>query len=69
MDQDAPIEDGAQDATDEAKLAGLADQIREDIRAGNGHDVASVLRTRLDDAGIQVDQDRFDRLLRDVQGV
>lgn len=69
MDQNAPIEDGATDATDDAKLAGLADQMREDIRAGNVHDVASVLRTRLDDAGLQVDEDRFARLLDDIQGV
>lgn len=69
MEQDAPIEDGADDASVAAKLDGLVEQMREDLKAGSVHDVAAVLRTRLDDAEISVDEDRFAELLRRIQGV
>ncbi len=69
MEHDAPIEDGAEDASVNAKLDGLVEQMREDVKAGNVHDIAAVLRTRLDDAEIPVDEDRFAELLRRVEGV
>ena len=69
MTQDAPIEDGAEDASVNAKLDGLVEQMREDVKAGNVHDIAAVLRTRLDDAEIPVDEARFAELLRRVEGV
>lgn len=69
MEQDAPIEEGAENASVDDKLTGLLEQMREDIRLGHVHDIAAVLQTRLDDAGIVVDEARFAELLREVQGV
>jgi hypothetical protein len=69
MRPDAPREDGAETASDDAKLDGLVEQMRDDVRVGNVHDIAAVLQTRLDDAGLVVDEARFAELLRSIQGV
>jgi hypothetical protein len=48
------------------KLDGLVDQMRADISQGHVSDAADVLRQRLDDAGIQVNDEEFDALLEKV---
>lgn len=61
--QDDPIEAGAADATDDAKLDGIIEQVRGDIAVGNVADTAEVLRQRLEDAGLHIDDVDFAELL------
>jgi hypothetical protein len=57
--QNSPIEDGHDDATDEARLDGLTTQVQADYRLGTSTDAAAMLQTRLDDAGIVLSPDAF----------
>jgi hypothetical protein len=66
--QDAPIEDGHDDASDAEKIAGLAEQMRQDVAAGNVTDVEDALRQRLDDAGLELGEEEFAALLASVRG-
>lgn len=61
--QDAPIEDGALEATRTEQIRGILEQVREDVRLGHGHDEAELLRQRLHDAGIAVSEDEFARFI------
>lgn len=64
--QDEPVEDGATEASGEAKLRGLLQQVRDDVRLGHADDAATMLRDRLSDAGFRVDDAVFERLLAEV---
>jgi hypothetical protein len=64
--QDSPIEDGHNDASDEARLAGLVQQVRADYLLGTTTDAELMLRTRLRDAGIELDDAHFDKLVAEV---
>jgi hypothetical protein len=64
--QDSPIEAGHDDASDEARLVGLVQQVRADYLLGSTPDAALMLRTRLRDAGIELDDTRFDALVAEV---
>ncbi|MEI5585490.1 MULTISPECIES: hypothetical protein [unclassified Agromyces] len=59
--QDAPIEDGATDATRAEQIRGILVQVREDMKMGHAHDEESLLRQRLADAGISVSDDEIER--------
>ena len=64
--QNSPIEDGHDDASADARLAGLVQQVRADYLLGTATDAALMLRTRLRDAGIDIDDARFDGLVADI---
>ena len=66
-DQGTPIEDGSDDASKSEKLAGLVEQMRQDVAAGNVTDVEDALRQRLDDAGLELDESEFAALLAEVR--
>lgn len=69
MDEQAtPIEDGSDDASKSEKLAGLVDQMRQDVAAGNVTDVEDALRQRLDDTSIDLDEQEFAALLASIRG-
>jgi hypothetical protein len=61
-----PVQDGAREATDDERIAGIVDQVRADILLGTQSDVISLLRQRLDDAAVVVTDDQFVRLLAQV---
>lgn len=64
--QNQPIEDGHDDATIEAKVAGIVEQMRHDVAQGNVSDVADALRQRFVDSRITVDDDRFDEIVSEI---
>jgi hypothetical protein len=66
-EQRTPIEHGHDDASDDDKLAGLVEQMRQDVAAGNITDVEDALRQRLDDIGIELDEQQFAALLASVR--
>ena len=66
-DQATPIEDGSDDASKSEKLAGLVEQMRQDVAAGNVTDVEDALRQRLDDTGIDLDEQEFAALLASIR--
>jgi hypothetical protein len=59
--QDAPIEDGANEATRAEQIRGILDQVREDVRLGHAHDQSELLRQRLSEAGIAVSEDELEQ--------
>ena len=63
--QDQPVEDGSTDATRDEKLAGIAEQTKQDVAIGSipGGDLRDVLLTRIADAGLEVDDEMLARLL------
>lgn len=61
--QDAPIEDGATDATRSEQIRGILVQVREDVKMGHAHDEGALLRQRLVDAGISVSDDEIERYI------
>lgn len=67
--QDNPIEDGAGDAHESERVAGIITQVRGDIAIGNEGDVEQLLRERLRDAQITVNDARFAELLAAVRAV
>lgn len=64
--QDQPVEDGSLDATDEEKLEGLVEQTKSDAALGSiaAGEESAVLKQRISEAGLSVDDDRVDELLR-----
>jgi hypothetical protein len=66
-EQDQPVEAGSTEASGEAKLKGLLQQVRSDVRMGVAGDDATMLRQRLSDAGFDVDEADFERLLAEVR--
>jgi len=63
MSDDAfPIEDGHDDATDEARLDGMVEQVRADYLLGSSDDALGMLRLRLADAGITVTDEKLTEL-------
>lgn len=61
--QSEPVEDGHDDATGSEKIEGLVEQMQSDIASGNVGDPGEVLRQRLADSGLEVDDVRFAELL------
>lgn len=59
--QDAPVEDGATEATRSDQIRGILVQVREDVKMGHGHDEEALLRQRLAEAGISVSDDEIER--------
>ena len=67
QEQDTPVEDGHDDASNADKLAGLVEQMRQDVAMGNVTDVEDALRQRLDDTGLDLDEQEFAALLASVR--
>ena len=65
--QDTPIEHGADDARESERVAGIVTQVRGDIAIGNEGDVEQLLRERLRDARITVNDAEFAELLDAVR--
>ncbi len=61
-----PVLDGAGQAPEEARVRGILAQVRADTALYPEEDTQSLLRTRLADAGIVLDIDRFQQLLREA---
>ena len=59
--QDAPIEEGATEATRRSRSAASSVQVREDMRMGTRTTRVALLRQRLADAGISVADDELER--------
>jgi hypothetical protein len=67
-EQDTPIEDGHDDASQKDKLAGLVEQMQQDVAMGNVSDLDDALRQRLNDTGIELDEQEFAALAARVRG-
>ena len=61
-----PVEDGALEATDAERIAGIVEQVRADLVLGMQFDGEGLLRRRLDDAAVVVSDDQFVALLAQV---
>lgn len=59
--------DGSTEATGEAKVAGLVEQVRADMQLLPLEDSERLLRERFDQAGLVVDDAEISRIARDVQ--
>lgn len=62
-----PVEAGSTDATEDEKIAGIMQQVRQDV-AGGADDPIALLQRRLSASGIVVSADRFDGLAEDLTG-
>ncbi len=61
--QDAPIQDGSNDASVEDKLAGLAEQLRSDAQGGNAEGLRSMTRQRLEESHLPTDDATVDAVV------
>ena len=66
-EQQAPIEEGHDDASTADKLAGLAEQMRQDVATGSVTDIEDALRERLADIGLVLDEQEFVALVAMVR--
>ncbi|UAJ80514.1 hypothetical protein IT072_05670 [Leifsonia sp. ZF2019] len=67
MSQDEPVMDGSNEAGADAKVAGIIDQVRADMQLRPREDSEKLLRQRLSDAGIQLDDAEISRIAGEVQ--
>ena len=61
--QDAPIEDGHDEATVAEKIAGIAQQMRGDAAVGHVGDLRAVAQQRLEEAQLPTDEATVDRVV------
>ena len=61
--QDAPIQDGSDEATNSEKIAGLAQQMRGDAAAGYVDDLRAMARQRLEEAQLPTDEATVDQVV------
>jgi hypothetical protein len=66
--QDAPIEDGHDEATDDQRLEGVIQQVRGDVALGNVDDVRAMVRQRLSEAGLDASESDVDAVMSAVDG-
>lgn len=64
--QNQPIEDGHDDATVAAKIEGIVEQTKQDVAQGNVSDLPDALRQRFTDSRIEVDDDQFEAILKEL---
>jgi hypothetical protein len=60
--QNEPIQSGSDDADRQQKIDGILDQVRSDVQLGNSGDAEQLLRERLADAGLSLDEAEFARI-------
>ncbi|WP_169077973.1 hypothetical protein [Microcella alkalica] len=65
--QTEPIEDGALDATDEQKIAGIVAQTRQDLEQGHARSARELLAQRFEQSRIAVDDHHLDELAASLQ--
>lgn len=59
--------DGSNDAETDEKVAGIVEQMRADMQLRPREESEKLLRQRLDDAGIRLDDAEISRIAADVQ--
>jgi hypothetical protein len=67
MTQDEPIMHGSTDASDDAKVAGIVEQVRADMQLRSQEDSEKMLKQRLDESGIQLPPEEVSRLVQEIQ--
>lgn len=65
-DLDGPVLDGADRAPEDTRIRGILAQVRGDAASYDQHDIEQLLRDRLHDAGIAVDEERLQHLLAET---
>ena len=65
--QDAPIEDGSNEAGIDDKIAGVAQQMRGDAELGHVDELRSMARQRLEEASLPTDDATVDRVVTAVR--
>ncbi|WP_448006017.1 hypothetical protein [Agromyces bauzanensis] len=65
--QDAPIEDGHDEASVADKIAGVAEQLRGDADLGHVDDLRSMARQRLEEAHLPADDATVDAVVSAVR--
>lgn len=58
---------GSTEATDDAKIAGIVEQVRSDMQGGRAHDTELLLRQRFGETGLQVSEEEIARLVADIR--
>ena len=66
--QNEPIQDGHDDASDAQKLEGIIEQVRNDVVLGYVDDVRTMVRQRLEDAGLAASANDVDAVVSAVDG-
>lgn len=61
--QDAPIQDGSNDASVSEKIAGIAEQVRADAGLGSADAVRPMARQRLEEAHLPTDDATVDAVV------
>ncbi|MDR6973203.1 hypothetical protein [Leifsonia shinshuensis] len=67
MSQDEPIMQGATDASDQSKVAGIVEQVRADMQLRGSEDSERLLKQRLSETGIELPQEEISRLVQEIQ--
>jgi hypothetical protein len=65
--QSEPIEDGALEASDEDKIAGIVAQTRQDLAGGHQKSARELLQQRFDQSGIEVESARVAQLAEGLE--
>jgi hypothetical protein len=63
--QDEPMQDGNH-ATNDEKVQGIIGQVRADVGLGNVDDPRTLLQQRLSDAGLELPDDEFESVLKEL---
>lgn len=58
---------GSTEAGQDARVAGIVEQVRADMQLRGSEDSERMLKQRLDDSGIQLSQEEISRIVRDIQ--
>jgi hypothetical protein len=66
--QDAPIEQGSLDATDEQKIQGIIEQTRQDLLEGHGRSSRELLTQRFEQSAIPISDERLTELSESLHG-
>lgn len=59
--------DGSTDAAEDAKVAGIVEQVRADLQFGDSADTERELTQRLEDANIELSPDEIARLVAQIE--
>jgi hypothetical protein len=66
MTQDEPAMDGSTEASHEDRLAGVVQQVRADLQLRPEEDGEALLRQRLTDVGIELDEAELARIVGEL---
>src|SRR5690554_1591028 len=66
--QNAPIEEGSDEATNDEAIDGVVEQVRADIQLGHTHeDVLTLLHQRFSEANIEISREREEELAEQLR--